>query len=155
MLPEQFGHPPIPLELMIQEIDALSKEEIIKVNNRELQKLLGWELINLNEDPADEDYDLWIFKNKHTKDTWSGGDSSYINKDDTLPFDCDWCWLMSAFVYVNNMEEGYGLKYNIDQCQVILYVSGEPKIISEYWCDGEQLCIYLCLVEFAKYYNYR
>ena len=62
--------------------------------NKIIADYMGWELVNINDEPEDEDFDCWVFKNKETGHMDSGIDGQIYNKNSTLPFDTDWNLLM-------------------------------------------------------------
>lgn len=98
--------------------------------NKLIAEFMGWELVNINEEPEDEDFDCWVFKNKETGYMDSGVDGQFYNKNSTLPFNTDWNLLMSA---VDKIE---------DKGQVLLFgeIKGTQKVLkfhSQPWhCFG-------------------
>jgi len=69
-------------------------EEQILEGNKLIAEYMGWELININDEPADPDFDCWVFRNKITGQSDSGVDAQIYNKNSTLPFNEDWNLLM-------------------------------------------------------------
>lgn len=70
--------------------------EKIVDGNKLIADYMGWELVNISDEPEDEDFDCWIFKNKETGRVDSGIDGQFYNKNSTLPFDTNWNLLMTA-----------------------------------------------------------
>lgn len=94
--------------------------------NRMIATFMGWELVNINDEPADPDFDCWVFKNKLTGAVDSGIDAQIYNKDSTLPFDTDWRLLMQV---VERLEES---GYEIDifgKCVEVSFGPDETHIV--------------------------
>lgn len=78
------------------EVDVLKGNKIIG-------DFMGWELVNINDEPEDSDFDCWIFKNKITGECNSGVDAQFYVKESILSFNEDWNLLMGA---VQKIEDG-------------------------------------------------
>jgi hypothetical protein len=77
----------------------------IEAGNKTIALFMGWQLVNINDEPTDSDFDCWVFKNKLTGVSDSGIDGQFYNENSTLPFDTDWNLLMGV---VEKLEEsGY------------------------------------------------
>ena len=97
-----------------------------EMNNRVIATFMGWELVNINDEPEDPDFDCWVFKNKFTGQSDSGIDGQFYNKDSTLPFDADWTLLMGV---VEKLEES---GYEIDifgKCVEVSFGPDETHIV--------------------------
>jgi hypothetical protein len=83
-------------------------EEQILEGNKLIAEFMGWELVNINDEPEDEDFDCWVFRNKITGQSDSGIDAQIYNKNSTLPFHADWNLLMTAVEKCVSEIQGMG-----------------------------------------------
>jgi hypothetical protein len=97
-----------------------------EASNKIIALFMGWELVNINDEPEDSDFDCWVFKNKLTGAVDSGIDAQIYNKNSTLPFDTDWKLLMEV---VEKLEES---GYEIDifgKCVEVSFGPDETHIL--------------------------
>jgi hypothetical protein len=128
-----------------------SKE--IEIGNKIIGNFMGWEVVNINDEPEDADFDCWVFRNKLTGESDSGVDAQFYTKYSVLPFDEDWNLLMGAVQKIE--DRGQILLFNeIDDQRVVKFHS-RPRYGygSEKFKDTKIQAVFQAVVEIIERIN--
>lgn len=104
----------------------------IKSRTKEIQKMMGYKLVNLSE------YENYVFMdNNEERIIYSGGYTDYLTKDSLIPFLDSWYWLI-----INK-------KLTKKQKENPFFI--EPIVMGE--SENKKLSTFIAISDFAKLYN--
>ncbi len=76
-------------------------------NRRLIADFLGWELVNISDEPEDKDFDCWVWRNRFGGVGYDGLDAGGYTENDTMPFHTSWDLLMTAVEKIEEAQQHY------------------------------------------------
>jgi hypothetical protein len=130
------------------------KIDEIKSRTKEIQKMMGYKLVNLSE------YENYVFMdNNEERIIYSGGYTDYLTKDSLIPFLDSWYWLMLVVDFIEKLNMQVSIIDN--ECAIInkkltkkqkenpFFI--EPIVMGE--SENKKLSTFIAISDFAKLYN--
>lgn len=119
-------------------------QQEIQERSRQIEKMLGWELVLLNpEDKDTGDLLMYWFESEQLKRTYSGDEMEILEEDSTLPFATNWNWLHEAVEFIEKFEDKVGNQKNFKIFNRVLALPIETK----------KEAVFTAVSDFAKLYN--
>jgi hypothetical protein len=122
----------------------------IQERSRQIEKMLGWELVLLNpEDKDTGDLLMYWFENEQLKRIYSGDEMEILEEDSTLPFDTDWNWLHESVDFIKKIDLS---EFNYHVGNMTLFRVNK-HVIEKTSITSKKEAAFIVVSDFAKLYN--
>lgn len=124
--------------------------EEIKLRTREIQKMMGYKLVNLSDN-----YENFLYMDDNEENIiYSGGDAGYLTEDSVIPFFHDWNWLMKSVDYIEKLKYKVFIGWNMIVIQSPPLKKQTRTVVKvEFNDNNKKLSTFIAISDFAKLYN--